>query len=215
VGRVVTTLPAEYDLERLGRIRIRRGRRTDAPHLAAFHIRTHPAAFLPLLGHRFMTHLYRALIEHPEAVVIVAEQGDRVIGYSSGVLSMSAFYRRFFVRHGMAAAVAILPRLVRPRVFKKAWETARYNSLVEGMPEAEFSTLAVSEDMRSRHLGGLLSEGVIDGLRELGADEIRGTVSVDNGPMNTMMQRVGFEIVGQTVLHDGHPSNLYVLNCRS
>jgi glycosyltransferase involved in cell wall biosynthesis len=208
-------LSTEYDLDGLGRIRIRRGRTEEARLLARFHARTHPAAFLPILGVGFLTQLYRALLEQQQGVALVAERDGAVVGFATGVLSMSDFYRRFMARHGTAAVISALPRLARPGVARRVLETLRYPVDAQGLPEAEFSTLAVTEGLRSRHLGGLLSRAVIDALAGLGATAVRGTVNITNGPMNRMMTRIGFEKVGQTVLHDGIPSNQYVIQCRS
>jgi ribosomal protein S18 acetylase RimI-like enzyme len=192
-------------------VTIRRARSTEARELAQFHIDAHPNAFLPRLGLRFMTRLYRAFVDYPQGVAYVAEHDGQIIGYSTGVLSMSRFYKDFVKRHAIPAVLSAMPTILRPSVVKRMWQTFRYPDAVpETLPEAEYTTLAVKPWIRSRGLGGRLSDAVLDGLADLGVTEIRGTVHHTNDPMNRMMQRVGFRQVGEMTLHEGH-SFLYVI----
>jgi ribosomal protein S18 acetylase RimI-like enzyme len=206
----------DVDIEGLGPVTIRPARPDEAGLLARFHRATHPGAFLPVLGERFLVHLYRGLVTDPDAVAVVAERDGEIIGYATGVMSMSGFYRRFFLRHGVAAGLAVLPRLLEPGVVRKITETARYpeQAQEQGLPDAEFTSLAVDQRLRSRHLGGLLSDEIIAALARRGADAVRGTVNEINAPMNRMMQRIGFQQVGRMSLHDGSFSNLYVIRTR-
>lgn len=192
-------------------VTIRRARPDEAAALAQFHIDAHPAAFLPRLGLRFMTRLYRAFIEYSEGVAFVAEHQGRLIGFSTGVTSMARFYKDFVRRHALAVGISTLPAILRPGTAREAWKTFRYpNEVPEWMPEAEYTTLAVQPWIRSKGLGGRLSDAVLDGLADLGVTHVRGTVHHTNGPMNRMMQRVGFRTVGELTLHEGH-SVLYVI----
>jgi hypothetical protein len=104
-----------------------------------------------------------------------------------------------------------VPAILHPAAVRRAWQTFRYPEQVpDWMPEAEYTTLAVKPWIRSKGLGGRLSDAVLDGLAELGETEIRGTVHHTNGPMNSMMRRVGFREVGELTLHEGY-SILYVI----
>lgn len=190
---------------------VRRARPHEAGELARFHIDAHPDAFLPRLGPRFMTRLYESFIGYPDGVAYVAIHDERIIGFSTGVTSMPAFYRDFLKHHALGAAMSALPALLRPRLLRRAWETFRYpDAAPDWLPEAEYTTLAVRPWVRSRGLGGRLSDAVLDGLADLGVTEVRGTVHHTNEPMNRMMRRVGFAEVGELTLHEGH-SILYVI----
>jgi ribosomal protein S18 acetylase RimI-like enzyme len=194
---------------------IRPARIDERDLLARFHMNTHPTAFLPTLGPRVMQRLYQALLSDAEAVAYVAERDGEVIGFSTGVVSVPAFYKRFYRRQGPRVALAVLPRLVRPKVLRKIYETARYPDHANAdLPPAEFTTLAVAPGIRSKGLGGRLSEAVLAGLKERGVDECRGTVHHSNEPMNRMMTRIGFVQVGEFAVHDGSPSIVYVIDLR-
>jgi len=88
---------------------VRPARAGDAAAMARLHAEELPDAFLPTLGHRFLTRLYRALVADPQAVALVAETVDGVVGFAAGVASVGGFYRRFARRHGLSAALAAAP----------------------------------------------------------------------------------------------------------
>jgi glycosyltransferase involved in cell wall biosynthesis/ribosomal protein S18 acetylase RimI-like enzyme len=196
-------------------VRFRRARPSDAPVLARLHREGLPEAFLPQLGDRFLRCFYRALAADDGAVVYVAEDEAGVVGFLSGVLSVRAFYRRFFRRHGLRAALAASSRLVRPRILRRALQTARYPTDVTGFPDAELLSIAVDGRSRQRGLGTALNHLVIRDLARLGADEIKGVVWADNDRSNRLYQRLGFRNMGRVVVHEGKPSNVWVFDCRS
>lgn len=199
------------DLEGLQSVRIRTARPTDVPSIVRLHMQVIPStAFLPLLGQGFMAQIFREHIDDPESVVVVAEREGEVIGYSTGVASLSAFRRRFIVRQGMAAAVAAAPRLVRPTVLRKVLETFRYPEMTRGLPEAEWNFIGVKPGT-APGLGPELGRETLDGLAERGVHEVKGYVAHDNKVMHWMLQRMGFELVGDVALHEGQPSSVYVM----
>jgi glycosyltransferase involved in cell wall biosynthesis/ribosomal protein S18 acetylase RimI-like enzyme len=208
-------LTRQREIRQVGSVSIRRATSGDAGALARAHRLAHPQAFLPMLGEPFLRQLYQVFTRDPGAVALVAEQEGRMIGFATGVLSTPAFYRRFLRQRGVRAAIAAAPQLLRPGIVRRVLETARYPERVRALPDPEFTTLAVASGVRARGLGGALAEEIVTALADRGAHAVRGTVSFDNEPMNRMMRRVGFEQVGETSLHDGRRSILYVIRCRS
>src|SRR4029450_6518603 len=81
----------------------------DAAAMARLHADGMPEAFLPTLGPRVLARLYRALATDPEAVALVAEGVDGVVGFAAGVTSVGGFYRRFARGHGPAGAPVAHP----------------------------------------------------------------------------------------------------------
>jgi glycosyltransferase involved in cell wall biosynthesis len=70
---------------------VRPARTSDAAAMARLHADELPDAFLPTLGRRFLTVLYRALAADPQAVALVAESVDGVVGFAAGVVSVGGF----------------------------------------------------------------------------------------------------------------------------
>ena len=201
--------------EEIEGLRVRRATRADVPLLAHYHVQMHETGFMPRLGEPFMRVLYNAFVTDEDAVALIVEQDGQTIAFGTGALSVPGFYRRFFRRHGVRAVIAAAPKLIRPRFLKRAWETARYPVNMDGYPEPEFLTLGVLPGVRARGLGGLVGNAIVEELGALGATEARGTVAIDNIPMNRMMVRSGWLEVGRFSVHDGRTSIVYRKPCPS
>jgi ribosomal protein S18 acetylase RimI-like enzyme len=191
----------------------------DAAAMARLHADGMPDAFLPTLGQRFLARLYRALVTDPEAVALVAEGVDGVVGFAAGVTSVGGFYRRFARGHGPAAALAAAPRLVRPSVARRLLETVRYPAAeVAGnghLPDAELLSIAVAPAFRAGGTGRALADGVLAGLAGRGVDDIKVVVGAANQGANRFYAKVGFTEAGQLTVHQGTPSNVWIRSCRS
>jgi glycosyltransferase involved in cell wall biosynthesis/ribosomal protein S18 acetylase RimI-like enzyme len=191
----------------------------DAAAMARLHAGGMPDAFLPILGHGFLTRLYRALATDPQAVALVAENVDGVVGFAAGVVSVGGFYRRFARRHGAAAALAAAPRLARPTVLRRLLETVRYPAQAgDGgarLPDAELLSIAVAPERRAGGAGRALADGVLRGLAERGATEIKVVVGAANDGANDFYARVGFRHAGQLFVHQGTTSNVWTKPCPS
>jgi glycosyltransferase involved in cell wall biosynthesis/ribosomal protein S18 acetylase RimI-like enzyme len=190
----------------------------DAAAMARLHADGMPDAFLPTLGPRFLARLYRALATDPQAVALVAEGVDGVVGFAAGVTSVGGFYRRFARGHGPAAALAAAPRLVRPSVARRLLETVRYPADAGGdgqLPDAELLSIAVAPAFRAGGTGRALADGVLAGLAGRGADDIKVVVGAANQGANRFYAKVGFREAGQLTVHQGTPSNVWIRSCRS
>jgi len=206
-----------------GPVVIRPAAAGDAAAMARLHADGMPEAFLPTLGPRFLARLYRALASDPDAVALVAEGVDGVVGFAAGVTSVGGFYRRFARAHGPAAALAAAPRLVRPRVARRLLETVRYpaqepngNGNGNGrLPDAELLSIAVAPGFRAGGTGRALADGVLAGLAGRGVDDIKVVVGAANQGANRFYAKVGFREAGQLTVHQGTPSNVWIRSCRS
>jgi glycosyltransferase involved in cell wall biosynthesis/ribosomal protein S18 acetylase RimI-like enzyme len=198
---------------------IRRATAADAAAMARLHSEGMPDAFLPTLGQPFLTRLYQAIAADPDAVAIVAEGADEVVGFAAGVTSVGTFYRRFARRHGPAAALAAAPRLVRPRVAWRLLETVRYPSQVDAgndrLPDAELLSIAVDPAWRVGGTGRALAEGVLAALADRGVGELKVVVGAANLAANRFYARVGFREAGHLTVHQGTPSKVWIRSCHS
>ena len=204
-----------------GPVVVRPARIGDAAAMARLHADGMPDAFLPTLGPRFLARLYRALATDPEAVALVAEGVDGVVGFAAGVPSVGGFYRRFARGHGPAAALAAAPRLVRPSVARRLLETVRYpaqetNGDGNGrLPDAELLSIAVAPGFRAGGTGRALADGVLTGLAGRGVDDIKVVVGAAIQGANRFYAKVGFTEAGQLTVHQGTPSKVWIRSCRS
>jgi len=196
-------------------IRLRPARPQDAAAMARLHRDSMPTAFLPTLGHGFLRRLYRSMAGDAGVVAIVAEDRGRVAGFVTAAASVSAFYRRFARREGIAAVLAAAPHLSRPSVLRRAIETARYPGSLEGLPEAELLSIAVTRSRRSAGVGTALVEGTRRELARMGVAECRVVVGADNRGANGFYERLGCRLQGATSVHRGAASNVWVMTCPS
>jgi ribosomal protein S18 acetylase RimI-like enzyme len=193
----------------------------DAGAMARLHADGMPEAFLPTLGPRFLGRLYRALATDPDAVALVAEGVDGVVGFAAGVTSVGGFYRRFARSNGPAAALAAAPRLVRPSVARRLLETVRYPAQEPGgngngrLPDAELLSIAVAPGFRAGGTGRALADGVLAGLAGRGVGDIKVVVGAANQGANRFYAKVGFREAGQLTVHQGTPSNVWIRSCHS
>jgi glycosyltransferase involved in cell wall biosynthesis/ribosomal protein S18 acetylase RimI-like enzyme len=196
-------------------VRVRPATRADAAAMARLHREGLPEAFLPLLGDRFLRRMYRALVADPSAVSLVARDGRGVVGFAAGASSVKDFYRRFRRRHGIPAAVAAAPRLVHRGIRRRLQETVRYPDETADLPEAELLAIAVDEGHTSRGVGSELAREVLEGLSRRGVEEVRVAVAASNEVANRFYQRLGFRLARTIRVHEGVPSNIWVIRCRS
>jgi glycosyltransferase involved in cell wall biosynthesis/ribosomal protein S18 acetylase RimI-like enzyme len=189
---------------------VRPARPEDAPAIARLHREAMPEAFLPTLGDGFLARLYRALGADPRGVVLVAENGTGVIGFAAGTASVGDFYREFYRRHGVRAAIAAAPRLLRPSVLRRIRETSRYPDSVRGLPEAELLAIAIEGGHRDSGIGRRLADRLLEDLRARGAERVRVVVGAGNEGANRFYDRLGFRRAASIEVHRGTPSNVWV-----
>lgn len=192
-------------------LKVRRARPADAEAMARIHREALPTAFLPSLGLSFLRRLYRALARDPDGVALVAENGRGIVGFATGTSSVKRFYRRFFIRHGVPAAASVVPRVVsRPRLVAHALETARYPDGADGLPEAELLSIAVHPEWTAKGTGRMLAEGILRGLAQRGAEQVKVVVAEENEGANRFYERLEFELVSQINVHKDEVSNVWV-----
>lgn len=194
----------------VGPARVRQARARDASALARIHREALPEGFLSSLGQGFLQRMYLALARDREAVALVAEHGDRVVGFATGVRSVRGFYRRFYLRHGLAAAVVAAPKLLNMKMMRRITETARYPSASQDLPDSELLSIAVTDGWRSHGLGRALAQGILEGLKDRGAREIKVVVGAENEGGNRFYAGMGFEHRARISVHAGIPSNVWV-----
>jgi glycosyltransferase involved in cell wall biosynthesis/ribosomal protein S18 acetylase RimI-like enzyme len=192
-------------------IRIREASRRDAEVMSRLHRERLPDAFLPLLGGRFLRLMYRAVIEDPSGVALIAENDEGVVGFAAGTPSVEEFYRRFRRRYGIRAAVAVSHRLIHRDVRRRFRETSAYPDRTGDLPPAELLAIAVDPVHLSRGVGTSLARGVLDGLSSGGAVEVRVTVAAKNEAANEFYSRLGFRLARTIAVHEGVPSNVWII----
>lgn len=191
----------------IGEPTIRRAVDRDVPFLARLHMEAIDTGFLPRLGSSFMERLYSAMLEWDGAEIYVADGVWRPVGFVAGVTDVSAFYKHFIKRHGIGAGMAAAPRLIRPAVLRRAWETLTYAGDHGGV-RAELLSMAVAPEARRRGLASRLGAALLDSLEARGEQRVKVVVGAENHAAIAAYQKMGFDPSGTVEVHAGERSEV-------
>lgn len=180
---------------------VRLARADDAPAIAALHEERISEGFLVTLGRRFLTRLYRRIARSPGSVLLVADAGDRVVGFVAATASTRSLYADFLRHDALPAGLAAAPAVLRaPR---RVWETLRHGRGEHDLPAAEVLSIAVAADAGGQGTGGALLAAALDALARQGVTEAQVVTAVGNQTALAMYQRAGFRHHGRTEVHAG------------
>lgn len=211
-------MPAE-DRVAEDRVRIHAVREQDLAAVAALHREGLPLGFLSQLGPNVLKVLYRAIGTHDDSTVLVAVEGDTVLGYVSGTTDVRRCYRHVLARSAAPLFVAAAPRLVRPSTLRRVVETLTYpfrfrNESTDDAPRpdcsAELLSIAVHADARGKRVGKRLVAALEDFLGgRLRPLRYRVVTDALDPRSTAFYERVGFARLGEFTNH-GHPMVMFV-----
>ena len=187
---------------------------SDAPQLAALHAARISEGFLPTLGPRFLTRLYRRIATSPRAFAYVAVDDGTVVGFAAGSDDVGRLYREFLLRDGLVAAFAAAPRLLRSS--RRVVETLRYPSSadVDSLPRAEILSVAVAVRAGRRGIGRRVVAAAVAEFDRRGIDAVKVVAAADNEAAERLYTGEGFTEVHDLAVHGGTASRAYVRRAR-
>ncbi|WP_370552014.1 GNAT family N-acetyltransferase [Haliea sp. E1-2-M8] len=157
-------------------------------------------------------HVPRAIDEYDSAVLLVEQRDERVIGFVSGAHSMGPIYRQM-LRHWLRLIPSLFPSLLNPRRVWRILEILGYSgrgtSLAE-LPAYELLSIAVDPSSRGRGVSELLYKGLVSHCREHRIPAFKLVVGEGLAPAHRFYQRMGAEVAGETEVHRGEKSVVYV-----
>jgi ribosomal protein S18 acetylase RimI-like enzyme len=205
----------DADPEATAAVRLRPGTDADAEAAAALHVTGIDEGFLARLGPVFLGRLYRRVARSPDSFLLVAEADGHVVGFLAGSLDVSALYRRFLRRDGLAAATGSIGPLL--RAWPSALETLRHGRRDRSEPgvdahavadrgDAELLAMAVDRAWQGGGVGRRLVEGFLTEVVRRGAASADVVVGADNERARWVYGRAGFVPAAAFELHRGRPS---------
>jgi len=162
-----------------------------------------PQGFLPTLGFRALRRLYRHLMRSDHAFVIVADDGEGVVGFVAVAEDTRRVYREFLRHDAVIAALVAAPAALRaPR---QVWETMRYGGRADrgGLPAAEILATAVSERARGAGVAFRLVDAALEELRHRKIDTARVVTATENTRAQRVYERAGFRRQRLIEVHRG------------
>lgn len=179
----------------------------DIPYLARLHMEAISTGFLPRLGTGFMERLYAAMLGWEGSEIYVADGGWRPVGFVAGVTDVGAFYKHFIRHHAIGAGLSAAPRLMRPSIVRRAWETLSYPGDHGGV-RAELLAMAVSPEARRRGLATRLGDTMLRALAVRGEPRVKVVVGADNTAAIAAYEKMGFVRTGSVEVHAGEHSEV-------
>lgn len=188
-----------------GKVTLRAAEVGDARAIARLHVTLIDTGFLSSLGSRFLRLLYATLISSERGMVTVAEDDGTTVGFIAGTDDTGAFYKEFARRRLLRALWAMLPSLIRPRSWKRIWETLRYGGEASSVG-AELLSMAVAPNVQRQGLGARLADDLLRIAGEKGINEMKVVVGAENSAAISLYSRCGFGDRRTIQVHSGVPS---------
>ena len=178
-------------------------------HMSAF-----PGYFLTALGSAFLRSYYKAVLDYPQGILLVAERGAGPVGFVAGSCWPAGFYqllrmRRFSLAMGVGFQIIRRPRLLidlgqRYRTTHQRAEAPQYAA------SSELASLACDPAMRGTGLGRSLIVEFLARSKALGADHCDLTTNRDeNEGVRGLYGGLGFVELGVDTEEQGRPVVLY------
>jgi ribosomal protein S18 acetylase RimI-like enzyme len=182
----------------------------DATAVARLHASSITEGFLPRLGPRFLSRLYRCIAGDPHSFLFIAEAEDgETSGMIAGTEDVHALYRRFLRRDGVIAAAVAAPRVLRnARAVLETWRYGR--SEVDDLPTAELLAVAVDEGARGHGLGRALVAALNVEFERRGTAATKVVVGADNSGALQLYRGSGYREVTSIEVHQRVESKVLV-----
>jgi len=174
-----------------------------AAEVAELHRTGIHTGFLSSLGPRFLKQLYRAVPAAPSGFGFVGERDGRILGFIACAERVGAVYKQCLMRRGLAMGWALVPRALRPSVFRRIVETLVYPSKIEDeYPPAEVLSIVAAEAARGTGLAGRLMNAAFDEFRRRGLSQVKVLVWNQNARAKAFYEKCGFVLAGQRSHHE-------------
>lgn len=185
---------------------VRKGQPDDLQQIVVLHLAVFEGFFLSFLGPAFLRILYKQMLESDVGVLLVCDEGGRIVGFVGGVSDQAGFYSNLvrLNKWGFAWAAfgavlrrpSIAPRLV--RALKRPGEAK------ESAAAASLMSIGVDPAMEGRGIGRSLVEAFCVELRTRGCPAVCLTTDkVNNARANRFYQSLDFVLSRQYMTPEG------------
>jgi ribosomal protein S18 acetylase RimI-like enzyme len=185
--------------------------------IARLHCQALRYGFLSRVGERFLTLLYGTMRDLPDAILVAASQGDRLVGFVSGTVSTGGLYRAFLRRHLFRGGLILLPHLLSLGRLRRVLETLAYpfrkQATTEAeapLPAAELLSIAVAEDCRGTGIAPGLYRRLCQEFERRQVPAFRIVVGAGLAPARRFYAKMGAREARIVTVHQGEESLILV-----
>jgi ribosomal protein S18 acetylase RimI-like enzyme len=194
---------------------IRRATLNDVPVVAQIHTIAFPGFFLTSLGDSFLRELYSGFLNQSGGIFVVAEDGDKVIGFAAGTTVPDVFFTELRKKRGLYFLLKAIPALIKNArvVFKKLVSSIFY----KGDKPAELSggTLLSSIGVIPSLHGGSVGSALLDDFEKAAFSQnatfiYLTTDAIENERANAFYGKRGYSVDGRFMQQAKRPMLRYV-----
>jgi hypothetical protein len=181
---------------------IRAMQNRDCVQVAKLHIAAMGDSLWAKLGHRFLTELYKGLVDSPYFLGFVYEdfhtdKSSYIRGFIGGSTDTGAMMSDLFKSRWSILALSALPRLISsPSLFSKLLETGRYSTRSASSGDhtpGESLFCSFEPELRGKRVSGHINKVLFDDLLARGHKRVKVTTETDNLGANRQLTSWGFE----------------------
>lgn len=190
----------------------------DVSRLAALHRAAMGSSLWAQLGTPFLMTLYRALLEQPDFISFVYEEGGRVRGFIAGTESAGRMFRGVLSAHARDLVLPTVTGVLQtPQLLRPLLTTSRYFARTQPLGQeiqAESLFCSFEPELRGKRISGHINKVLFDELRARGHTHVKISTDEDNEGAVRQLRSWGFEQVGTFEFY-GKPMRLFVLDLTS
>jgi ribosomal protein S18 acetylase RimI-like enzyme len=184
--------------------------RQHVPAVALLHKKYIDRGFMSSLGTAFLEQLYDSMMTSDNAYCLVAEEDGELHGFISGTYELRSFYKDFIRTKLLRVSLMLLPRLIKPSVFRKVVESFIYPSKQGNMPGAELMSIVVSEKFRGKGVSENLFNNLLAEFKQRNVKKFKVTVGSNLQAANRFYQKMGGMLHAEIEVHDTEISRIYI-----
>ena len=190
---------------------IGKAKNIDIENVALLHREYINTGFLSSLGSPFLELIYQSMVNSNNAFCIVSKDNNQIIGFSSGAISVGAFYKDFLMSNIIKASMILLPKILNLQFVKKIFETLLYPSRKEqNLPNAELLSIVVDKDYRGKGIAQKLFGKLEEEFRSRNIKQFKVIVGSKLIAACKFYEKMDGILYSEIEVHKGEKSRIFV-----
>ncbi len=182
-------------------------------YIAFLHREYIKTGFLSSLGLPFLTLMYYTMSNSHNAFCVVAKDKDKIIGFSSGTISVGMFYKDFLKRNFIKASMMLIPKFISVRFIVKIFETLFYPARKEqNLPKSELLSIVVDNNYRGKGIAQKLFRKIEEEFKRRNIKQFKVVVGSRLFAACRFYEKMGGVFSVEAEVHKGEKSRAYTWN---
>jgi len=178
--------------------------------VAKLHIANLNTGFLPSLGVKFLSLMYRCIDESKFSILILKYTNDKLSGFVTGSLGTAKLFK-IMLKHPVDLIFSLLPIVFNFKKIFKIINILKYTSGTKRKkyPKAELLTICVHPEYRKQGIGIELYQKL---LKYFKSNSVREFVIIVGQSLeaNYFYKKQGAKIIGEIKVHKNSNSNIFI-----